>query len=183
MPGFANVPRRCCVFKSKNRKDSDSDSRPSVNYSSGMSSEDEQLMTELDRYLSTPHIKDVEDPLSWWYQNRGTFPRLWRMARDYHTIPGMYSYSGSRISGQWLTAGILASSVAVERVFSKGRLIISHICNRLSAESTCALLCLGVWSKMGYVEHADLKHAASLPDVKEGESWEGEDEDDFEIVA
>lgn len=76
------------VFKSANRKGSDSDEHSEAYDSSDMSSEDEQLMTELDRYLSTPRIKDVEDPLTWWYVNRGSYPCLWHMARDYHTIPG-----------------------------------------------------------------------------------------------
>ena len=60
---------------------------------------------------------------------------------------------------------ILAASVAVERVFSKGCLLLSHIQNRMSAQSMCALLCLGTWSKLGYVEIDDLTAAASLPDV------------------
>ena len=54
------------------------------------SSEEEDFMTKLDRYLSTARVKDIDDPLSWWYENRGTYPRLWRMARDYLTIPGMW---------------------------------------------------------------------------------------------
>ena len=66
---------------------------------------------------------------------------------------------------------IIASSVAVERVFSKGRLIMSHIRNRLSADSSRALMCLGAWTRAGYVETADLKHAASLPDAKDDEPW------------
>ena len=66
---------------------------------------------------------------------------------------------------------IIASSIAVERVFSKGRLIMSHIQNRLSADSSRALMCLGAWTRAGYVETADLKHAASLPDAKDDEPW------------
>ena len=62
-----------------------------------------------------------------------------------------------------------ASSVAVERVFSKGHLLISHIRNRLSAQSTRALLCLGYWSKMGFIKLEDLKAAATLPDVEKDE--------------
>ena len=53
MPRFTNVLYHC-IFKSKNRKDSDSDLHCSDDYSSGMSSEDKQLMTKLDCYLSTP---------------------------------------------------------------------------------------------------------------------------------
>ena len=76
----------------------------------------------------------------------------------------------------------LASSVAVERVFSKGRLIISHIRNRLSAQSTRALMCLGYWSKLGFVTLEDLKAGASLPDVKEGEAWL-EDSEEWNIIV
>ena len=66
---------------------------------------------------------------------------------------------------------ILAASVAVERVFSKGHLLLSHIRNRMSAQSTCALLCLGAWSKLCYMEIDDLTAAASLPDVGPDEIW------------
>ena len=65
-------------------------------------------------------------------------------------------------------------------MFSKGRLIISHIRNRLSAQSTRALLCLGYWSKLGLIKNDDLKAATSLPDAKIDEEWS---EDDWYIVA
>jgi len=55
--------------------------------------------------------------------------------------------------------------VDVERVFSKGRLLLSHVRNRLSVESTRALLCLGVWSKMGYVKDTDVMAVAQQPEV------------------
>ena len=66
---------------------------------------------------------------------------------------------------------ILAALVSVEQVFSKGRLLLSHIHNRLSAQSTCALLCLGAWSKLSYVDLDDLNMAAPLPDVGPEEMW------------
>lgn len=69
--------------------------------------------------------------------------------------------------------------MAIERVFSKGRLVMSHIRNWLSADTTRALLCLGAWTKAGYVEAADLKYAASQPDTKDDEDWP----DDKWIVA
>ena len=65
-------------------------------------------------------------------------------------------------------------------MFSKGRLIISHIRNRLSAQSTRALLCLGYWSKLGLIRNDDLKAATSLPDAKIDEEWS---EDGWYIVA
>ena len=70
--------------------------------------------------------------------------------------------------------------LVVKRVFSKGHLIISHIRNCLSAQSTRALLCLGYWSKLGLIKNDDLKAATSLPDAKIDEEWS---EDDWYIVA
>jgi len=67
---------------SKSKAANNNDSEPDLD-SSGMSSDEDEFASELDRYLSTPRIKDVKDPLDWWYGNRGTYPRLWRMARDY----------------------------------------------------------------------------------------------------
>ncbi|KIK33146.1 hypothetical protein CY34DRAFT_100124 [Suillus luteus UH-Slu-Lm8-n1] len=77
---------------------------------------------------------------------RHTFPRLSRMALDYLTIP--------------------ATSVDVEHIFSCGRLILSHVCNRLSAQSTRALLCVGFWSSMGFVKDNDVKAVATMADVE-----------------
>jgi hypothetical protein len=64
---------------------------------------------------------------------------------------------------------MIATSVDVERVFSKGRLVLSHIRNRLPVASTRALMCLAAWSKLGLVRDADLLAAAALPDVTEDE--------------
>ena len=43
--------------------------------------------------------------------------------------------------------------------------MLSHIRNRLSVQSTRALMCLGIWSLLGYVKDNDLKAAAVLSDV------------------
>ena len=51
---------------------------------------------------------------------------------------------------------ILATSVHVERVFSQGRILLSHIHSCLSVQSMRALMCLGVWSLMGYVMDSDI---------------------------
>jgi hypothetical protein len=64
----------------------------------------------------------------------------------------------------------LASSVAVKRVFSQGRLVLPYVRNRLSAQSTRALLCLGDWSLHGLVKDKDVQAAAQLPDVEGEES-------------
>ena len=51
------------------------------------------------------------------------------------------------------------------------RLLLSHVRSQLSVQSTHALLCLGVWSSMGYVKDNDIKAVAVLPEV------DGEEED------
>ena len=69
---------------------------------------------------------------------------------------------------------ILATSVDVERTFNQGRLLLSHIRNRLSVQSTRALLCLGICSEMGYVRDKDVKAVTMLPEV-------GEDDEDDDL--
>ena len=70
-----------------------------------------------------------------------------------------------------------ATSVDVERVFSKGQLVLSQTQNCLSVESTRALLCLGYWSRLGYVEDSDIQAAAVLPDIM-GKDAEDANEDE-----
>ncbi|KAJ7193082.1 hypothetical protein GGX14DRAFT_379502 [Mycena pura] len=70
---------------------------------------------------------------------------------------------------------LVATSVYVERQFSRGRLLVSSVRNRLSAESIRQLMCLGCWSRQGFVEEEDFKVVASLPTVEEQE--EGSDEE------
>ncbi len=55
--------------------------------------------------------------------------------------------------------------MAVERVFSQGRLLLSHLRNRLEVQSTRALICLGDWSRRNMVKNEDLLDAAALPDA------------------
>ncbi|KAF5324122.1 hypothetical protein D9619_011280 [Psilocybe cf. subviscida] len=104
---------------------------------------------ELNAYLAEKTEK-VKDLCRWWYERRSTYPRLYRMALDYHTIP--------------------ATSVDVERVFSEGRIILSHLRSRLSVQSTRALMCVGVWSKLGYVKDSDItKVVNQTPPLKDDE--------------
>ena len=60
---------------------------------------------------------------------------------------------------------ITATSINVEQTFSQGWLLLSHVCSRLSFQSTHALLCIGVWSLLGYVKDKDVKAAAVLLEV------------------
>ena len=66
---------------------------------------------------------------------------------------------------------MLVTSVNVEHVFSKGCILLLHLRSRLSVQSTRALMCLGVWSRMGYVKDTDVKSATILPEV-DGEEEE-----------
>jgi len=59
----------------------------------------------------------------------------------------------------------IATSVDVEWVFSHGRIVLSHLHSRLSVQSTRALMCLGVWSSLGYVKDSDIKAVVALPEV------------------
>lgn len=59
-----------------------------------------------------------------------------------------------------------ATSVNVERLFSRGRLVLSHTRSRLSVTSTRALLCLGSWSLMGLVKDEDVTAVAGMDEVE-----------------
>ena len=97
------------------------------------------LRTEIERYLATD-TEVVDDVLVWWWERRSMYPCLSRMGLDYLSIPGMFSdYSMCQI---YYNNCSLATSVDVERVFSRGRLILSHVRSQLTAQSTRSLLCL-----------------------------------------
>lgn len=66
----------------------------------------------------------------------------------------------------------LATSVSVERVFSRGRILLSHLRNRLSAESVRALLCLGDWSRLNLIANEDVRAMTSIPEDEKEETWE-----------
>ena len=95
---------------------------------------------------------------------------------DYLSIPGNLSF----FILLELFISFAAMSVDVEWMFSQGRLLLSHVRSRLSVQLTRALLCVGVWSLLGYVKDNDVKAAAVLPavDGKEdelAENWDSID--------
>lgn len=96
------------------------------------------VVDELDRYLSSDADPTINSPLAWWISQdaRAAYPNLSHMAVSYLTIP--------------------ATSVAVERLFSKGRIFVSHLRNGLSAESIRALLCLNNWRTLGFIKDDDI---------------------------
>ncbi|RDX49753.1 hypothetical protein OH76DRAFT_1482859 [Lentinus brumalis] len=65
----------------------------------------------------------------------------------------------------------LTIPVDIERVFSRGRLLLPHVRNGLSAQSIRALLCLGEWSLLELIDDSDVEATVA----KLGE-LEGDDE-------
>ncbi|KAG2124845.1 uncharacterized protein EDB93DRAFT_1286612, partial [Suillus bovinus] len=70
---------------------------------------------------------------------------------------------------------ITATSVDVERLFSHGRLVLSHVHSRLNVQSTRALLCLSYWSRLGLVKNEDILAVSNLADVVGDEELELEE--------
>ena len=68
----------------------------------------------------------------------------------------------------------IATSIDVERVFSRGRLVLSHVRNRLSVDSTRALLCLGAWNHMNIIKQKDIIDVTKLEEEQDGEGIEDE---------
>jgi hypothetical protein len=55
--------------------------------------------------------------------------------------------------------------------------LLSHVRSQLMAQSMCALLSLGLWSKLNLIKNEDVLKVTSLPDVKDDEeeldeSWD-----------
>ncbi|KIK77424.1 hypothetical protein PAXRUDRAFT_166907 [Paxillus rubicundulus Ve08.2h10] len=73
------------------------------------------------------------------------YPQLSCMVLDYLTIP--------------------ATSVDIEWLFSRGRLLLTHVRSRFSVQSTRALLCLGHWSLLGLIKSEDVESMSKLPDI------------------
>ena len=58
----------------------------------------------------------------------------------------------------------------MENVFGRGRLLLSHIWNGLSIQSTCASMCLGAWSRISLVKDDDVMEVVRLPEVNGSEA-------------
>ena len=80
------------------------------------------LRSEIDRYLSTD-VEDVRDAVMWWTERKSMFLILSRMALDYLSIPGECSHHRHF---PLVSQRFPATSVDVEQVFSRGRLVLSH---------------------------------------------------------
>ena len=77
---------------------------------------------------------------------------------------------------------LIVTSVDIERLFSRGCLLLSHVRSRLSVQSTRALLCLGSWSELNLINPDDVNSVTMLPDVegKEQEMAHGWDSIDID---
>lgn len=148
------------------------------NLASGISEEPTGAgQDELERYLAEPCKQIDGDILKWWYGQRDTYPRLSRMALDFLSAPGAYHHS-YQYPTCLIVDAYLATTVDVERVFSKGRILLSHTRNRLSANNTRAMMCVGEWTRLGLIRSDDIKVA-----VKAGSSRANEDNDeDIEAI-
>lgn len=58
-------------------------------------------------------------------------------------------------------------------MFSRGRLILFHTRNRLSVESTRAIICLGSWSLLNLIKDDNIQDVAELE--------EGDEEEDADL--
>lgn len=137
-------------------------SKPNTNTFAAMMASEVKVTVEagdeLTRYLADSRV-ETTNPLQWWVSNRSLYPNLARMAIDFHSIPGMSMHT---FCLHILTV-ILASSVAVERSFSRGRILISHLRNRLRANTIRALMCLGDWCRQNLVSLSELADWLSRP--------------------
>ena len=96
-----------------------------VNFTSRYKKKDNFLRDELEEYFKLPREDfDTCRPLEWWVGWRAQFPNLYRLARDLISIPGMSSFAMYPLLNVNLNSS-LGSAVAVERVFSGGRDMIS----------------------------------------------------------
>ena len=94
------------------------------------------------------------------------------MALDYLSIPGTFNVVFHSFSSKPFH---LATLVDVERCFSRGRILLSHLRNRLSAQTTRALMCLNYWSKVGLIKDCDV-----LKVIRSLDSLDGDEDLDLE---
>jgi hypothetical protein len=99
--------------------------------------------------------ENVKDVLIWWHEQKAMYPHLSHMALDYLTIPGM-QFIIHYLFIKLTVSSFSATSTDVECVFSQGRILLTHVRNSLSVQSTRALMCLGDWSRLGFVKDKDI---------------------------
>ncbi len=122
----------------------------------------------LDRFLAAL-TEPITDPILYWHARVASTPGLVRMGLDYSTIPGELNHHCTHIHSYRCST---ATTVDVERTFSKGHLTLSHVRNRLNAQTTHALMCVGAWSCLDLIDTDDLHGTVGLPDLEGDEEFE-----------
>ena len=64
-----------------------------------------------------------------------------------------------------------ATSIDIEHIFSRSRLLLSHTQSRLSTQTTRAVLCVGQWSVCNLVKTEDIVVVSKMED-EDGEEEE-----------
>ena len=60
-----------------------------------------------------------------------------------------------------------ATSIDVKHVFSHGHLVLLHVHSCLAIKSTCASLCVGLWSSQGLVHDIDITNSLGTDEIGE----------------
>ena len=97
--------------------------------------------------------------------------------REWLSIIFRYQVCGFRVYESAVNSAnfeSLATSIDVERIFSRGRLLLSHTRSRLSMQTTRAVLCVGQWCVQKLVKTEDVVAVSKLND-EEGDEEEMED--------
>lgn len=79
-------------------------------------------IVEVDKFLAEPLLKRTLNPLEWWNQRRGVYPRLYKLVLKRLCIP--------------------ATSVPCERIFSKAGNTLTEKRNRLTSKNLSMIMFL-----------------------------------------
>jgi len=60
----------------------------------------------------------------------------------------------------------IATTVDIEHVFSRGRLVLPYVRSCLAVQSTSASLCVGLWSSQGLVKDSDIRVALRADEIE-----------------
>jgi len=105
------------------------------------------IVTKLDRYLQAPCNPMVADMIEWWLARRTEYPVLSKMALDYWSSLGVSVNCIFDISlnhPAQLQPQMLSGALG-------GCILLSHICNSLSATSVHVSMCLQSWYEAGLI--------------------------------
>lgn len=98
---------------------------------------------EVSHYLCTkPEDVQNEDLLRWWHDHRRQYPRLFRMALDYHSIPCEYqNFATFVLTLIFITVLQLQVLLSAWSVYSAKAASSSRTCVTVSPPNPCAHCC------------------------------------------